>query len=744
MKEKSTTVDLEKERNEILRAFKGLLRASKQRTRSETKMIRKAFDIAVEAHKDMRRKSGEPYIYHPISVARICAEEMGLGATAIACALLHDTVEDTYITLEDIEESFGSTSRKIIDGLTKIPEVFDENASIQAENFRKMILTISDDLRVVLIKLADRLHNMRTLSSMRADKQLKIASETNFLYAPLAHRLGLYTIKNELEDLCLKYTNPDKFDEIDLKLKSSKDARNRFIRRFVQPIKEGLINEGYTFQMKTRTKNIASIFRKMQSKSIPFEEVYDLFAIRIILETPEELEKPDAWRVYSIVTDFYQPNPDRLRDWISTPRANGYESLHTTVMSPQGKWVEVQIRSKRMDEIAEKGLAAHYNYKESRNGDNKFDRWIEEIRDLLENPNHDALDFVNEFKLNLFNQEIYVFTPKGQLRVLPTGSTILDFAFDIHTQIGLTCIGAKVNNKLVPLSHQLKSGNQVEIITSSKQKPNDEWLKFVSTARAKQKIKSALNEATKEIAADGKEILERKFKQYNIRFISENITVTEKFFNIPNTLELYTRIARGKVDLPKIREIENKAGTLILEKKEKKVKKAKQSTEVAKRLDSKDTIIIGENFKDIEYKIAKCCNPIPGDQVFGFVTINDGIKIHRNSCPNAENMMSKMAYRCIKARFKSDDTKERIARLKLIGIDDVGIVNKITEIISNQQNVNMKSISFDSNDGLFEGWIEVYVYDLRHLESLIEKFEMVEGVKRTERWDKADVEPFNN
>lgn len=744
MKEKSTTIDLEKERNEILRAFKGLLRASKQRTRSETKMIRKAFDIAVEAHKDMRRKSGEPYIYHPISVARICAEEMGLGATAIACALLHDTVEDTYITLEDIEESFGSTSRKIIDGLTKIPEVFDENASIQAENFRKMILTISDDLRVVLIKLADRLHNMRTLSSMRADKQLKIASETNFLYAPLAHRLGLYTIKNELEDLCLKYTNPDKFDEIDFKLKSSKDARNRFIRRFVQPIKEGLINEGYTFQMKTRTKNIASIFRKMQSKSIPFEEVYDLFAIRIILETPEELEKPDAWRVYSIVTDFYQPNPDRLRDWISTPRANGYESLHTTVMSPQGKWVEVQIRSKRMDEIAEKGLAAHYNYKESRNGDNKFDRWIEEIRDLLENPNHDALDFVNEFKLNLFNQEIYVFTPKGQLRVLPTGSTILDFAFDIHTQIGLTCIGAKVNNKLVPLSHQLKSGNQVEIITSSKQKPNDEWLKFVSTARAKQKIKSALNEATKEIAADGKEILERKFKQYNIRFTSENITVTEKFFNIPNTLELYTRIARGKVDLPKIREIENKAGTLILDKKEKKVKKAKQSTEVAKRLDSKDTIIIGENFKDIEYKIAKCCNPIPGDQVFGFVTINDGIKIHRNNCPNAENMMSKMAYRCIKARFKSDDTKERIARLKLVGIDDVGIVNKITEIISNQQNVNMKSISFDSNDGLFEGWIEVYVYDLRHLESLIEKFEMVEGVKRTERWDKADVEPFNN
>lgn len=743
MSKENLNIDLEEERTEILKAFKGLLRATKNRTRTETKMIRKAFDIALEAHKDMRRKSGEPYIYHPIAVARICAEEMNLGAIAIACALLHDTVEDTYITLEDIEESFGTTSKKIIDGLTKIPEVFDENASIQAENFRKMILTISDDLRVVLIKLADRLHNMRTLASMRPDKQLKIASETNFLYAPLAHRLGLYTIKNELEDLCLKYTNLDKFEEIESELKSSKDARNRFIRRFVQPIKEALTKEGYVFQVKTRTKNIASIFRKMQSKSIPFKEVYDLFAIRIILDTPENLEKPDAWRVYSIVTDFYQPNPDRLRDWISTPRANGYESLHTTVMSPQGKWVEVQIRSVRMDEIAEKGLAAHYNYKESRNGNNKFDRWIEEIRDLIDKPNNDALDFVNEFKLNLFNEEIYVFTPKGQLRVLPIGSTILDFAFDIHTQIGLTCIGAKVNNKLVPLSYELKSGNQVEIITSSKQKPNDEWLKFVATARAKQKIKSALNEVTKEIAADGKEILERKFKQYNIRFTSENISVLEKFYEIPKTTDLYVSIAKGKIDLPKIREIENKSGVLYIEKNEPNVKKTKHATEVAKKLDTKDTIIIGENFKDIEYKISKCCNPIPGDQVFGFVTINDGIKIHRTNCPNAENMMSQMAYRCVKARFKSDDKKERIARLKLIGIDDIGIVNKVTEIISNQQNVNMKSISFDSNDGIFEGWIEVYVYDLRHLESLIEKFEMVEGVKRTERCDNADKEPFN-
>ncbi|MDX1445285.1 RelA/SpoT family protein [Lishizhenia sp.] len=740
MAEDAGNIDLEKERKDILNAFRGLLRTFKQGTKEENKMIRKAFDVAVEAHKDMRRKSGEPYIFHPIAVARICSEEMGLGATAIACALLHDTVEDTHISLEDIEELFGGTARKIIDGLTKIPEVFDENVSIQAENFRKMVLTISDDLRVVLIKLADRLHNMRTLESMRPDKQLKIASETNFLYSPLAHRLGLYSIKSELEDLGLKYMNPPIYNEIQSKLKSSKEARNRFIRRFMQPIKESLTKEGYDFEIKARTKSISSIWRKMQNKGIPFEEVYDLFAVRIILNTPEELEKPDAWRVYSIVTDYYQPNPDRLRDWISTPRANGYESLHTTVMSPQGRWIEVQIRSKRMDEIAEKGLAAHYNYKESKNGDTKFDRWIAEIRDLIENPSTNAMDFINDFKLNLFSEEIYVFTPKGELRVLPNGATILDFAFDIHTQVGLTCIGAKVNNKLVPLSHQLKSGNQIEIITSTKQKPNDEWLKYVVTARAKQKIKNALNDERKEIAANGKEILERKLKNYNIKFTSENVTTLERFFKVPGATELYIKIAKGKIDLPKVKEIPQEGGIFKSDKKRPKKGIKSEAPKPKPALNPKETIVIGNNNVDLDYKYAKCCNPLPGDSIFAFNSISEGLKIHRTNCPNAENMMSKMAYRCIPATWELDDVKEHIGKLRLIGIDDLGLVNKITDIISHQHSVNMKSISFSSHDGVFEGWVEVYVNDLQHLESLIQKFEIVEGVKRVERWDEAEIE----
>src|SRR5690554_1834069 len=735
-----TKVDLEKERKEILNAYRNLLRVTKNRSHEDTKMIRKAFDVAVEAHKDMRRKSGEPYIYHPIAVARICAEEMELGPTAVTAALLHDTVEDSHITLDDIEELFGPSVRLIIDGLTKIPEVFDEHVSIQAENFRKMVLTISEDLRVVLIKLADRLHNMRTLDSMRSDKQLKIASETNFLYAPLAHRLGLYAIKSELEDLCLKYMNPQAYQSIVTKLKSTDAVRKRFIRRFIHPIKEALMKEGYVFDIKARTKSISSIWRKMKSKDVEFEEVFDLFAVRIILDTPEEMEKPDCWRVYSIVTDFYQPNPNRLRDWVSTPRANGYESLHTTVMSPTGKWVEVQIRSTRMDQIAEKGLAAHFNYKESKNGENKFDRWIGEIRDLIGNHSEDAMDFVNEFKLNLFNDEIYVFTPQGELRVLPTGATTLDFAFDIHTDIGLKCIGAKVNKRLVPLSHQLKSGNQIEIITSSKQRPNEEWLKFAITGRAKQKIKAALNEERNKIAEDGKEILDRKFRQHNIRFISENITILEKYYNVSTATELYIRVAKGKVDLSKLRRIKNVGGVLKIEK-EPKANKIKHASDISKRIDrKKDTLVIGDDFKDIDYDFAKCCNPLPGDSVFGFITVSSGIKIHRTDCPNAENLMGKMNYRCISARWKNQEVKEHIAKLKLIGIDGLGIVNKITEIISFQHNVNMRSISFESIDGIFEGKIQVYVMDKYHLDELIEKFEMVEGIQRVERWDDISQE----
>ena len=734
---------LEQERKEILNAFRGLMRALKNRDKEETKQIRKAFDVALDAHKEMRRKSGEPYIYHPIAVARICADEMGLGPTSVICALLHDTVEDTHITLNDIEDLFGVKVRLIIDGLTKIPDVFDENASIQAENFRKMILTISEDFRVVLIKIADRLHNMRTLGSMRADKQLKIASETKFIYAPLAHRLGLYSVKTELEDLSMKYCESEAYVDIETKLEKTKEVRARFIRRFIAPVKEALIHEGYVINIKARTKSISSIWKKMNSKNIPFEEVFDIFAIRIIIDTPTELEKSDCWRIYSIVTDFYQPSPERLRDWISTPRANGYESLHTTVMSPQGKWVEVQIRSERMDEIAEKGLAAHFRYKESTGEENNLDRWISEIRDLLDSPDSDAIDFVNDFKLNLFNEEIYVFTPKGELRVLPTGSTILDFAYDIHTDIGGSCIGAKVNNRLVPLSYELQNGDQLEIITSSKQRPKDEWLRFVITARAKQKIKSSLNEERNLIASDGKEILERKFKQFNLRMGSENITFLEKHFAMPSITDLYYRIAKGKIDLTKLREIDQLNGLFKVTKKiTRRKKKSIQDyeSEFVSLDPKKATLQIGDDFKGFDYQMGKCCNPIPGDKVFGFITVSSGIKIHRFNCPNAVNMMSKMAYRCIKARWKSDDMVERIAALKIIGIDHFGLVNKITEIISNQININMKSISFDTNDGVFEGRIKVLVYDTGHLEQLTREFEQVEGVKRVVRWDEESSE----
>ncbi|NBO59619.1 MAG: bifunctional (p)ppGpp synthetase/guanosine-3',5'-bis(diphosphate) 3'-pyrophosphohydrolase [Flavobacteriia bacterium] len=727
------------ERKAILNAFKSLLRAVKDRSKEDSKLIRKAFDLSLEAHKDERRKSGELYIWHPISVARICADEMNLDSTAIVCALLHDTVEDTYITLQDIEDSFGVKIRNIIDGLTKIPDVFDENASVQAENFRKMILTISNDFRVVLIKLADRLHNMRTLEAMSPDKQLKIASETRFLYAPLAHRFGFYTIKTELEDLSMKYCEPEVFRDIESRLKSTQDVRTRFIRRFIAPVKEELLAQGFQFDIKIRTKSVSSIWRKMKTKEVPFEEVYDVFAIRIIVNSTPEKEKSDCWKIYSVVTDFYQPSPERLRDWISTPRANGYESLQTTVMSPQGKWVEVQIRSKRMDEIAEKGIAAHYKYKEDKKDDSKFDRWISEIRDLLENTETNAIDFINEFKLNLFREEIYVFTPKGELRVLPVGATILDFAYDIHTAIGDRCIGAKVNNRLMPLSYELQNGDQLEIITSSKQKPNDEWLKFVVSARARQKIKASLNEERKSIAQDGKEIVERKFKQFNLKMNAENITFLEKFFGIGNATELYYRIAKGKIDVNKIREIEDKNGLLVPTGKETQSKKEWVQTSNKPVIDAKsDVIYIGDDFKGVEYQLSACCNPIPGDGVFGFITINQGIKIHRSDCPNAVHLQSKFAYRCIKAAWKSEILQERLAAIRIVGIDQIGLVNRLTEIISKENKVNMKSIHFETNDGVFEGHIRVMVFDTEHLERLMGKFQEIDGVQRVTRWDLED------
>lgn len=729
-------IDEERERLDILNAYKGLLRASKKfrKTKEDTKLIREAFNMAMEAHKGVRRKSGEPYIYHPIAVARICAEEMGLGPTALVAALLHDTVEDTYITLQDIEDKFGLKVRKIIDGLTKIPEVFDDNVSLQAENFRKLILTISDDLRVAFIKIADRLHNMRTLGSMRRDKKLKICSETEYLYSPLAHRLGFNAIKQEFEDLIFEVKYPEEFQAIEQKIEKSKEVRNVFIRQFIDPIKTELNKTGFKYKIKARYKSISSIHNKLKNKNVSFDEIYDIFAIRIIVDAPLELEKSRCWRVYSVVTDFYQPNPDRLRDWVSIPKANGYESLHTTVMSPSGKWVEVQIRTTRMDEIAEKGYAAHWKYKENDSGKSNFDRWLGEIRDLLENADENAIDFIDEFKMNLFNDEIFVFTPTGDLRVLPTGGTTLDFAFDIHTDIGLSCIGAKVNGKLLPLSHALKSGDQVEIITSSKQKPKEDWLKFVVTARARQNIKSAIREEEKVIASDGKETLQRKFKQLDILFNSENISALEKFYQIHSATELYYLIAKGKIDLTKLKTIPTDNKHFVLKKTEAPKLKTSSLKNIITCVDNKnDTIVIGEDFKNVEYRLANCCSPIPGDDVFGFITASEGIKIHRVNCPNATALMSNYAYRVLKAKWQSQKVKAELTGLLITGIDDMGIVNRITQIISLELNVNMKSISFESNDGVFEGKIMLYVYDTEHLDSLIVKFEEIEGVKSVER-----------
>jgi len=740
--------DPAEERREILRRYKELLKYAYPLVpdREERKQIKKAFQIAADAHKEMRRKSGEPYIYHPIAVAQITVKEMGLGATSIICALLHDVVEDTELTLEDIEKFFGPTVARIIDGLTKISGVFDNTKSIQAENFRKIVLTLSEDIRVILIKIADRLHNMRTLEHMRREKQLKIASETLFLYAPLAHRLGLYNIKTELEDLSLKYLEPDAYQEIINKLEKSKDVRERFIRQFIQPIKKKLNELGIPYEIKGRTKSIYSIWSKIHNKGVPFEEIYDIFAIRIILDVPQHLEKSEIWRTYSIVTDLYQPKPDRLRDWISFPRANGYESLHITVMSPTGKWVEVQIRSKRMDEVAERGYAAHWKYKES-NTETAIDEWITKIRELLENKDEEAVDFVDAFKLNLYTDEIYVFTPKGELKNLPANATALDFAYEIHSDVGNHCIGAKVNNKLVPLSYKLNSGDQIEIITSQKQTPKEDWLNFVNTGKAKAKIKAALKEEKKRIAEEGKAIFERKLRRLNYNFNPEDLNTLLKYFKLPDEQEFFYRVGKGIITSQQIKTFYKEEGkkswyTYLTKRFSRKSSKKPEEKEnfdlLMKKFDrGGEQLLIGDSEEKIDYTLAPCCNPIPGDEVFGFVTINDGIKIHKISCPNAIQLLSNYAYRIVKAKWVGAESLSFLTGISVKGIDEVGIVNKITRLISNQMKVNMRSINFDSNDGIFEGKITLFVQDTRHLNELMEKLKEVPGVISVERLDQA-------
>lgn len=730
-------VDVEGEKKEILKRYRALLRALKSGlSDDDRKQIRAAFDMALDAHKDMRRKSGEPYILHPLAVAQTVAEDIGLDSTAVVAALLHDVVEDTHVRLEEIEKIFGKKVASIVDGLTKISGVFEHGSSQQAENFRKMLLTLSDDVRVILIKLADRLNNMRTLEFMEREKQLKIASETLYLYAPLAHRLGLYAFKTELEDLALKYTEPEVYKMIDDKLQETSKERARFIKEFSDPIVDELKEQELKFDIRGRPKSIHSIWNKMRRQGVSFEEIYDLFAVRIIVDADAEEEKAACWRAYSVVTDFYHPNPDRLRDWISTPKANGYESLHTTVMGPSGKWVEVQIRSRRMDEIAEKGYAAHWKYKDSSASESALDEWVNKIRELLQNPDSNALDFIDEFKLNLFSDEIFVFTPTGDLKKLPAGSTALDFAFDIHSDIGAHCIGAKVNHRLVPLSHKLKSGDQVEILTSAKQKPKEDWLTYVVTARAKARIKAALKEDKRRVAEEGKAILERKFRHLKIEFNHPNINELLLYYKLPSSQELFFRIAKEIIDVGDLKEFANNKGHIKATAPPQPEKPEQSLEEIVRSVRGKsDMLVIGDTMERFDYKLSPCCNPIPGDDVFGFITINEGIKIHRVNCPNAIHLMSNYAYRIVKAKWTSKAELAFLAGIKIIGIDNVGVINKITKVISSDLKVNMRSVNFDSKDGMFEGTIMLFVHDTAHLTRLISKLKNISGITTVNRID---------
>jgi len=735
-------IDEEQEKKIILREYRALLRSLKERLKKgDRKTVRRAFEMAAEAHKDMRRKSGEPYILHPLAVARIVVEEIGLGVTSACCALLHDVVEDTEITLEDIESEFGTPYAKIIDGLTKIANVviFKADVSMQAENFRKILLTLAEDHRVILIKLADRLHNMRTLGSMAREKQLKICSETTYIYTPLAHRLGLYAIKTELEDLALKYTRPDIYVDIVRQLKETKKDRTKYINEFIKPIKEELERNGFIFEIYGRPKSINSIYNKIRNKHVEFKEVYDLFAIRIILEEEKEKEKESCWKVYSIITNFYQPSPERLRDWLSLPKGNGYEALHTTVMGPLGKWVEVQIRTKRMNEIAEKGLAAHWKYKEGSNQESKIDAWLKHISEMLNNPNTDTMDFLQDFKLDLFNKEIYVYTPTGDMRVLPQNATALDLAFDVHSELGAHCIGAKVNYKLVPISHKLKSGDQVEIITSSKQKPNEDWLNFVITGKAKSRIKYYLKEEKRTIAGEGKELLLRKLNNLDINPSNENIHELCVFYKALSPLDLYYGFAVGNFDLKLLKTFTTSAGRIMPPAKPNKPEKnADLVPETKPATISKDTelIIFGESSDKILYKLAQCCQPIPGDDVFGFITVGDGLKIHRTDCPNAAQLLANYGHRIVKTKWAKNKEISFLTSIKLTGLDDIGIIQGITNVITGDLKINMRSISVDSKDGIFEGTIMVFVHDKEELDELCQRLENIPGIQKVERIEK--------
>ncbi len=734
-------VEIEEEKKEIIRRYRKLLRHAKPILKEgDAKIIKKAFNTSMEAHKGVRRKSGEPYIFHPLEVALICIDEIGLGTTSIVSALLHDVVEDTEISLSDIEHMFGSKVSKIIDGLTKISGVFDQGSSQQAENFRKMLLTLSEDVRVILIKLADRLHNMRTLESMPREKQLKIASETAYIFAPLAHRLGLYAIKSEMEDLNLKFTDSSVYQDINNQISSTREVRNKFIKNFIKPIKKDLDQFGFSYEIKGRPKSVHSIWNKMKKQNVPFEEVYDLFAVRIIVDAPISKEKAYCWQVYSVVTDYYQPNPDRLRDWISIPKANGYESLHTTVMSDIGQWVEVQIRTTRMDEIAERGYAAHWKYKgaEKSREDAGLEMWISKVREILEQSDASAIEFVDDFRSNLYNEEVFTFTPKGDLITLPYGATALDFAFDIHSEVGASCIGAKVNQKLVPLNYKLKNGDQVEVLTSKKQKPSEDWLKIVVSSKARSKIKDSLKEERKSYAAEGKEIVQRKLKQLKLKYDQDILDQLTAFFEVKTPTDLLYLIGKGKIDHNEIKRFnDTKKGSKTRSTLKKIVPKVFSPKSKEKSHTNQSLVLIGKDMDLVDYKFAQCCKPIPGDDVFGFITINDGIKIHRANCPNATELLSNYGYRVVKAKWTTQQAIAFLAGLKIIGTDRIGIVSDVSNVISSQLNINMRSMSINTDNGMFEGEIQLYIDDTKHLNKLIKKLEKIDGVVTVTRFSES-------
>ncbi|MFT3740072.1 MAG: RelA/SpoT family protein [Breznakibacter sp.] len=723
----------EQEEEKYIRGKLDELLASCPRCNDEQsiKLVQKAFEVAYDSHKGIRRKSGEPYILHPIEVARICTQEIGLGAKGIAAALLHDVVEDTDITIDDIQTIFGPKIASIVDGLTKLSEILDQNKSKQVENFRKLLLSMVEDIRVILIKLADRLHNMRTLDSMAENKRLKIAAETIFFYAPLAHRLGLYAIKTELEDLSLKYESPQIYNDLYEKVKANEERHQNLINHFSIPIIKKLTEQGYEFDIKSRPKSIYSIWAKMQKKNIPFEEVYDILAIRIVFKAePSIPEKAQCWAIYSLITDIYKPKPDRLRDWVSTPKANGYEALHVTVMGPQGKWVEIQIRSQRMDEIAERGFAAHWKYKGSQDRESELDVWLKHIREVLESPDTDALEFLDDFKLNLFSSEMMIFTPKGETRIMPVGATALDFAFEIHSNLGYKCIGAKVNYKLVPLSHILKSGDQVEIITSEKQRPKYEWLNFVTTAKAKTKIKEIFKKERKSIILKGEQMLEAELNKTKLTTNSRIIKKLLSHYHLTDKDELCYRIGNESISLETLNKIlsdktTNKwvkywklsFGGLMSGKKEEEVPES-----------SKKHFVLTDESDPEQYTIATCCNPIPGDEVVGYIDDENKLILHSRKCPNAIKLMSSEGNQIVSAQWESHKILSYLAVITLSGIDQMGIVSKITKVISEDQNVNMRSISFDSHDGIFEGTIYLYIHNTEDLNKLIANIMKIKGV----------------